>query len=56
MYALGLALKAGGQNEEAKTIFTQVIDHSHVIDRSDRAQILKSLATGQYNQIEKGTW
>jgi len=56
MYALGLALKAGGQSEEAKAIFTQVIDHSHVIDRSDRAQILKSLATGHYNQIEKGTW
>ena len=56
MYALGLALKAGGQNDEAKAIFNQVIEHSHIIDRSDRAQILKSLATGHYNQIEKGTW
>jgi len=56
MYALGLALKAGGQNEEAKAIFNQVIEHSHIIDRSDRAQILKSLASGHYNQIEKGTW
>jgi len=56
MYALGLALKAGGESDKAKAIFNQVIEHSHVIDRSDRAQILKSLATGHYNQIVKGTW
>ena len=56
IYALGLALKAGGHTEEAKAKFNQVVELSRVIDRTDRSQILKSLATGQFNQIEKGTW
>jgi len=56
LYALGLSLKARGEKEEAKAIFRQVIEQSKVIDRTDRSQILKSLALGQWNQIEKGTW
>lgn len=56
LYALGLSLKALGEKEEAKGIFRQVIEQSKVLDRTDRSQILKSLALGQWNQIEKGTW
>ena len=56
LYALGLSLKALGEKEEAKGIFRQVIEQSKVLDRTDRSQILKTLAVGQWNQIDKGTW
>lgn len=57
-YALGLALKALGRNAEAIHAFqkvTSLLDDGVLEDRV-RAGMLRRLAIGHRNQLEKGDW
>jgi len=55
-YALGLTLKAMGENQKAVTAFARIASVIGEIDDHQRATIISRLAHGQINQINTGDW
>ncbi len=55
-YLAGLVWRAQGNNQEAKGAFQIVVDqHVHLEDRT-RGRMLRRLAVGHLNQIDRGLW
>ena len=56
LYALGLALKKRGKDQEALKYFKQVTASVDKLDDEIRGEMLRRLAVGHANVIEKGDW
>jgi len=55
-YTLGLILRALGENEQALAAFEHCLAKIGEIAESQRATMLRRLATGQINMIKTGDW
>jgi tetratricopeptide (TPR) repeat protein len=57
-FTLGLALKAQGRNREAVQVFQKVLSliQSGTVEHNTRSEMVRRLAVGHINQIEKGDW
>jgi tetratricopeptide (TPR) repeat protein len=56
LYALGLALKKSGKGPEALELFKQVTESVVNLDDEIRGEMLRRLAIGHANVLEKGDW
>jgi tetratricopeptide (TPR) repeat protein len=56
LYALGLALKKIGKGSEALKLFKRVIDLTEKLEDQIKGEMLRRLALGHANFIEKGDW
>jgi tetratricopeptide (TPR) repeat protein len=57
-FTLGLALKAQDRNREAVQVFQKVLSliQSGAVEHNTRSEMVRRLALGHINQIEKGDW
>jgi tetratricopeptide (TPR) repeat protein len=55
-YALGLALKQVGEDQEARKAFETVLDHLDTLEGDIRSDMMKKLAKGQINVLDHGSW
>jgi tetratricopeptide (TPR) repeat protein len=56
LYALGLALQASGQNEEAIKAFQRTLTSLKNLPDKTRASMLSRMARGHINRIRTGDW
>lgn len=56
LYALALAYKKTGKGQEALRTFQGVIKSAEVLDDKTRAAMLRRLAIGHTNVLERGDW
>ena len=56
LYALGLTYKKSGKQKEALDIFHTVIKFAENIDDQTRGAMLRRLAIGHANVLERGDW
>jgi len=55
-YALGLVLKAAGQNTQAVETFRQAAALAEYMDDKVRGRMVRRLAHGHIHEIESGQW
>ena len=57
-FTLGLALKAQGRNRDAVQLFQKVLSliQSGAVEHNTRSVMVRRLALGHINQLEKGDW
>jgi outer membrane protein assembly factor BamD (BamD/ComL family) len=55
-YLAGLSHKAQGQADRARQAFQTVIAQYDSVDDSTRGRMLRRLAVGHMNQMERGAW
>lgn len=57
-YGLGIALKAGGQKEQAVEAFQKAANllEEGAVEDHDRSEMLHRLSIGQINELTKGDW
>lgn len=55
-YLLGMALKAAGEKEAAVAAFRSAASGTAAVTEPSRSAMLRRLAVGQANWLEKGKW